>query len=56
VELEGYKVEPGLWPDSYKITLSGDGEAGTFGGITRTPLNNWGGRIYGTYVFRNRKA
>src|SRR5262249_33233048 len=45
VELDGYEVEPGLAPDSYRITLSGDGEAGTFGGITRTPLNNWGGRI-----------
>jgi hypothetical protein len=56
VELEGYKVERGLSPDSYRITLSGDGEAGTFGGVTRTPLNNWGGRIYGTYVFRNQKA
>ena len=54
VELEGYKVEPGLWPDSYRITLSGDGEAGTFGGITRTWRNNWEGRINGTYLFRNR--
>src|SRR5262249_46331151 len=25
VELEGYEVEPGLSPDSYRITLSGDG-------------------------------
>jgi hypothetical protein len=56
VELEGYEVEPGLAPDSYRITLSGDGEAGTFGGITRTPLHNWGGRINGKYLFRNRKA
>jgi hypothetical protein len=56
LELEGYQVEPGLARDSYKITLSGDGEAGTFGGITRTWLNNWGGRIYGQYLFRNRTA
>jgi hypothetical protein len=56
VELEGYEVEPGLSKDSYRITLSGDGEAGTFGGITRTPVNNWGGRIHGQYLFRNRKA
>jgi hypothetical protein len=56
VELDGYEVEPGLARDSYRITLSGDGEAGTFGGITRTPLNNWGGRINGQYLFRNRKA
>jgi hypothetical protein len=56
VELDGYEVEPGLAPDSYRITLSGDGEAGNFGGITRTPLNNWGGRINGKYLFRNRKA
>jgi hypothetical protein len=56
VELDGYEVEPGLSRDSYKITLSGDGEAGTFGGITRTWLNNWGGRIHGRYLFRNRKA
>jgi hypothetical protein len=56
VELEGNEVEPGLWPDSYRITLSGNGEAGTFGGITRTPLNNWGGRINGRYLFRNRRA
>jgi hypothetical protein len=54
VELDGHEVEPGLWPDSYRITLSGDGEAGTFGGITRTALNNWGGTISGRYVFRNR--
>jgi hypothetical protein len=56
LELEGYEVEPGLAADSYRITLSGDGEAGTFGGITRTPLNDWGGRINGQYLFRNRKA
>ena len=56
VELDGYEVEPGLSRDSYKITLSGDGEAGTFGGITRTWLNNWGGRINGHYLFRNRTA
>jgi len=56
VELEGYEVEPGLAADSYRITLSGDGEAGTFGGITRTPLNNWDGRINGKYLFRNRKG
>jgi hypothetical protein len=49
-------VEPGLSPDSYRISLSGDGEAGTFGGITRTPLNNWGGRINGQYLYRNRKV
>ena len=56
VELEGYEVEPGLSRDSYRITLSGDSEAGTFGGITRTPLNNWDGRINGKYLFRNRKG
>src|SRR5262249_37958937 len=56
VQLDGYEVEPGLAPDSYRITLSGDGEDGTFGGITRTPLNNWDGRINGQYLFRNRKA
>ena len=56
VELDGYEVEPGLSRDSYKITLSGDGEAGTFGGITRTWLNTWEGRINGQYQFRNRMA
>jgi hypothetical protein len=56
VELGGYEVEPGPWSDSYRITLSGDGEAGTNGGITRTPLNDWGGRINGQYLFRNPKA
>jgi hypothetical protein len=56
VELDGYEVEPGLAPDSYRITLSGDGEAGPFGGITRARLNNWDGRISGRYLFRNRKA
>ena len=56
VELEGYEVEPGLSCDSYKITLSGDGEAGAFGGITRTWRNNWEGRINGHYLFRNRKG
>jgi hypothetical protein len=56
VELEGYAVEPGLSRESYRITLSGDGEAGPFGGITRTWLNNWGGRINGRYLFRNQKA
>ena len=40
VELDGYEVEPGLSRDSYKITLSGGGEAGTLGVITRTWLNN----------------
>lgn len=56
VALEGYEVEPGLSADTYKITLDGDGEAGPFGGITRTWLNNWTGRIGGNYVFRNRSA
>ncbi len=40
VELDGYQVEAGLSPDSYRITLAGDGEAGTFAGITRTRVNN----------------
>ena len=56
VELEGYEVEPGLSRDSYRISLSGDSETGTFSGITRTPVNNWGGRINGRYLFRNRTA
>jgi hypothetical protein len=56
LELDGYEVEPGLSRDSYRITLSGDGEAGTYGGVTRTPLNDWAGRINGQYLFRNRKA
>jgi hypothetical protein len=56
VELEGYEVEPGLSPDSYRITLCGDGDAGPFGGITRTWLNSWEGRINGHYQFRNRRA
>ena len=37
MELKGYEAEPGLSPDSYRITLAGDGEAGPFGGITRAP-------------------
>jgi hypothetical protein len=56
VELEGYEVEPGIACDGYKITLDGDGEAGPFGGITRTWRNDWSGRIGGQYVFRNRSA
>ena len=56
VDLEGNEVEPGLSRDSYRIALSGDGEAGNFGGITRTPLNDWGGKINGRYQFRNRNA
>jgi hypothetical protein len=56
VELEGYAVERGLARDGYKITLDGDGEAGPFGGITRTPLNNWCGRIGGRYLFKNRSS
>jgi hypothetical protein len=56
VALEGYQVEEGLSADTYKIALDGDGESGPFGGITRTWLNNWSGRIGGHYVFRNRTA
>ncbi len=55
VELEGYEVEPGLAPDSYKITLTGD-DAGVFGGISRTYHLNWCGRMEGKYLFQNRKA
>jgi hypothetical protein len=40
VELDGYQVESGLSPDSYRLTLSGNGEAGTFGGSSRTYHNN----------------
>jgi hypothetical protein len=56
VELEGYEVEPGLSCDTYQITLDGDGEAGPFGGITRTYFNDWRGRIGGHYLFKNRSA
>lgn len=55
VLLDGYKVEAGLSADTYRITLDGD-DAGPFGGITRTWLNNWSGRIGGHYVFRTRPA
>lgn len=54
VDLEGYECEPGLSLDTYQIALDGNGEAGPFGGITRTWLNNWSGRIGGNYTFRNR--
>lgn len=56
VALEGYEVEPGLSADTYKISLEGGSDSGPFGGITRTWLNNWSGRIGGSYVFRNRAA
>jgi hypothetical protein len=56
VDLEGYEVEPGIICDGYKITLAGDGESGPFGGITRTYLNDWSGRIGGQYLFKNRSA
>jgi hypothetical protein len=56
VELQGYEVEPGLFRDSYRITLSGDGEAGSLSGITLTCVYNWSGRINGQYVFRNRTS
>lgn len=56
VELDGQAVEPGLSPDSYRITLSGTDKEGPFSGISRTYFNNWCGRMEGAYVFRNRKA
>jgi hypothetical protein len=55
VKLDGYKVEPGLSPDSYRITLEGN-DAGVFGGISRTYYLNWSGRMEGKYLFQNRKA
>lgn len=56
VALDGYRVEPGLAATLYKIRLSGDGDAGTFGGMTCTPPYGWAGRIWGQYSFRNRTA
>lgn len=54
VLLDGHEAEPGLAVDTYKITLSGDCDAGTFAGITRA--QNWNGRVDGNYQFRNRKT
>jgi hypothetical protein len=56
VGLRGYAAEPGLFRDSYGITLSGDSETGTFSGITLTGAYDWSGRIEGRYLFRNRTA
>src|SRR5437868_2761633 len=55
IELEGYEVEPGLSPDSYRITLTGE-DAGLFHGISRTYYHNWCGRMEGQYQFQNRKG
>lgn len=55
IELDGYEVEPGLSPDSYRITLTGD-EAGVFDGISETYFHNWCGKLEGRYLFQNRKA
>ena len=55
LELDGIEVEDGLYPDSYRLRLSGGGEAGPFGGSTKTCQLNWCGCMEGQYVFRNRK-
>ena len=56
VDLLGYEVEPGLSCDWYKLALDGDGEAGSFGGITETYHHDWRGHIGGRYLFKNRRA
>jgi hypothetical protein len=56
VELRGYEVEPGLSCDWYKITLDGNGESGSFGGITETYHHDWRGHIVGRYLFKNRRT
>lgn len=56
VELRGYEVEPGLSCDRYRITLDGNGEAGSFGGLTETYHHDWRGHIGGRYLFKNRRA
>lgn len=55
LEFDGVDAEPGLITDSYRLKLSGSGEAGPFGGITKTCMLNWCGCMEGQYVFRNRK-
>lgn len=54
VELEGYRADPQLAPDYYKLQLVGDTSSGTFRGISRTCLGNWSGRAWGTYVIFDR--
>ena len=56
VDLRGYAVEPGLSCDWYKITLDGNGESGSFGGLTETYHHDWRGHIAGQYLFKNRSA
>jgi len=55
IELHGYKADPMLAPDHYKITLTGGIDSGSFTGISRTCLGDWSGRTHGTYIFLYRE-
>jgi hypothetical protein len=53
-ELHGYRSDPLLAPDHYKLQLSGDARSGTFRGISRTCLGDWSGRAWGSYMLLDR--
>ena len=49
-ELIGQQADPGLSRDTYRLSLTGIGSSGKFHGTSRTCLNNWSGRLWGTYM------
>lgn len=52
--LNGQMVDPGLAKDNYRIILNGTGSSGNFLGTSRTCLNDWSGRLRGSYIFVNK--
>ena len=49
--LTGYETGPMLYPDHYRINLSGDSSYGSFHGTSETCNKDWLGRMRGTYMF-----
>lgn len=51
LELNGYRVDPMLYPDQYRIQLDGQGNTGKFCGISHTCFKDWSGKLNGAYMF-----
>lgn len=54
VTLLAYETDPMLYPDHYRISLSGDSGSGSFRGTSETCHKDWSGRMHGTYMFLNQ--
>lgn len=51
LEVKGYRVDPGIQCDHYRLALIGDDRAGVFAGRSRA-WGAWNGWMHGGYIFQ----